>query len=116
MTEEQQMVQETKERKIQRERRLQTLMIGACTACAPVGIAALWWCMQQLTAVPELVKRIDAIDAKLYTRLEAEKDVASFETRLSQMKRQNDLQDTKLDNIDRRVLIIETNQALRGSK
>jgi len=110
---EQQVPQDDKERKVQKERRFQTWMVSICAACAPVGLAAMWWIVQQLSAVPTLIKRIDTIDAKLYSKNDAERDFYNVEAKIGALEKQNNSRDTKIDNIDRRVLILETNQALR---
>jgi len=114
--EEKQVQQDKREKKIQAERRLQTIMLSFCTLLSPLIATGFWWCAQQLSAVPSLSKSVADLEMRVYPRIEAKKDLEAVTHRIDTLEAKDEGKDVKIENIDRRLLLIETNAAIKGGR
>jgi len=116
----QQSSQEKKERKVQRERRYQSIVVTVLTGAVLTGgkwiVSTLWDISQSNGVVKSDIAEMRVQLSGAYRSDMARKDFETVNSRLSQLEKTNSAQDTKIDNIDRRVLLIETSAAIKGRR
>jgi hypothetical protein len=105
-----------RERRIQWERRAQTVMLGILVAG---GGYALSWVGGLIVQIPLIAQRMDVIDIKMsatYQAKDAKRDFDLVDGRLADIEKKNDAQEVKIDNLDKRLLLIETTSAIKANR
>lgn len=113
-------IQDKRERGVQRERRYQSWLLTIATGAilggggwAATTLLEVW---KSNAVIKEQVSTVQVQVSGAYRSDAARKDFDTIRSKIDVLNKQNEIQDTKIENLDRRVLLIETNAAMKTSR